>query len=379
MLGEVRLSTMLVDSLSARLLWLTIGGIMISIISSKTISLLWCALLGAVTGVFITENILIFYLLFELRLVPILLIIIFSGRQPERLSAGAYFLFYTTAVSVPYLAIVLQLFPHFSFLLRKAFLSRRLMSLLLSLPFLVKIPVLGFHYWLPKAHVEARTSGSIVLAGLLLKLGSYGLARLYFLLYNFACYWVNLWVLMAFLARIITMVQSDIKKYIAYSRVTHITFILLGLLSSNKLVFLRTVLMSLAHGWASIGIFFSGGALRHPIHSRLGAFSMRERALHWALLLTGLLLVSNASIPPMPSFFPELSIVVILRAGSFSIVWLFVLLRLGVCYYNAYLFLWAGQIKAATAICITFRLRYSFVLKYLVITSFISLGWLIVL
>jgi NADH-ubiquinone oxidoreductase chain 4 len=101
--------------------------------------------------------------------------LIFFGSQPERFSAGFFLLVYTVFFSLPLLRLVVFLKVRWSFPVKETF--SLLESLIILLPFLVKIPVLGLHYWLPKAHVEARTRGSMVLAGLLLKLGSYGAYR----------------------------------------------------------------------------------------------------------------------------------------------------------------------------------------------------------
>jgi NADH-ubiquinone oxidoreductase chain 4 len=128
---------------------------------------------------FLANNLLFFYIFFELSLIPILIIIVVHGTQPERLSAGLYLLLYTRSLSIPYVLIVIVLLPSTSFFSRGFFL-RGIRVYLMLLPFLVKMPILGLHFWLPKAHVEASTGGSMLLAGLLLKLGSYGAFRISF-------------------------------------------------------------------------------------------------------------------------------------------------------------------------------------------------------
>jgi len=269
------------------------------------------------------------------------------------------------------------MFPNIYFYSGASFLAREIVGVITLAPFLVKIPVLGVHFWLPKAHVEARTRGSMILAGLLLKLGGYGIIRLYFLITNFISFYGGLWILRTVLSSILTSIQSDVKKLIAYRRVTHITFMLIGLISRRKIAFMRISLLSLAHGWASIGMFFSGGTLSQSMLSRLGVLLTSESRQHFICLCLGLLLVVNASVPPIPSFFPEIIIVKVLNRIHPSLLTMFVILRLIVCYFNTYLFLWTSQIKASLCLAVNHSLIELVVLAQLISFSIVSLGFLI--
>jgi len=306
----------------------------------------WWILLLSLTLRFLRSSLFQFYVFFEMRLVPILVIIISFGNQPERLSAGSYLLFYTSVMSVPYLALIVII----------DVLNNSIQSLswvffgtliILLLPFFVKIPVFGVHFWLPKAHVEARTSGSIVLAGILLKLGRYGATRVVslFIRGRNILKLRRFWIVLSFLSRLVTFLQRDIKKLVAYRRVTHITFIVVALCSFSKLTFISIVLVSLSHGWASIAMFMVAGSLSQSTFSRLGTIAGGERSLFWFFILFRMILVSNASIPPIPSFFPELFIMCnSLRGRRYSSL-IFIILRFTVCYYNVFIFLWISHVK----------------------------------
>jgi len=370
-----------IDNLSIRIIWLT-RGLVLAILSgglTKRSNLLWWWISLTLLIAFSSTNLFCFYIFFELRLVPILIIIISRGNQPERLSAGSYLLFYTTAVSVPYLVVILILDLSGLYSLTQRISWRfRGISVLLLLPFFIKIPLFGFHFWLPKAHVEARTSGSIVLAGMLLKLGRYGAARIITSLrLSLFCSWtLRVWVVLALISRVLTFIQRDLKKIVAYRSVTHITFIVVGFFSITKIVIFSVVLVSLSHGWVAIALFSRAGTLRHSASSRLGTLLGSESRLLWFFIIIGLILVSNAGIPPILSFFPEIFLVLlsIRNSGHTTIIFLF--LRIGVCYYNAYFFIWISHLKSS----ILLRIKISFlerkVIFSLLLVRFESLLWL---
>jgi len=163
---------------------------------------------------------------------------------------------------------------------------------------------------------------------------------------------------------------------VAYRRVTHITFIIIGFITRTKLMLVRVALVSLSHGWAAIAIFARAGTLRQSASSRLGYLLGSEIRLFWLILVLGLILVLNAGIPPILSFFPELLLVLLgITTGGYSML-LFLGLSLIVCYYNAYLYIWISHIKHA----ILLRVRVSFLERIIILIILIirmeSLLWL---
>uniref|UniRef100_UPI0030FE36BD NADH dehydrogenase subunit 4 n=1 Tax=Haemaphysalis novaeguineae TaxID=3132036 RepID=UPI0030FE36BD len=210
---------------------------------------------------FMVMNLLLFYFLFESVLFPIIMMIFGWGTQPERLQAGFYMLMYTLFGSLPLLLMIL-IFKSKS--LMYPFLEYFNMEIgifffLMILGFLVKIPVFFFHLWLPKAHVEAPISGSMILAAVLLKLGIYGIYRFknfYFselVNLNYLLMVMSLWG--SVLVSIYCLFQVDIKSLIAYSSVCHMGIVFSGSINFLFLGSYGSLLLMIGHGICSSGLF----------------------------------------------------------------------------------------------------------------------------
>lgn len=223
---------------------------------------------------FRTNNLFFFYLYFEISLIPILYIIIAWGYQPERLQAGTYLILYTVCASLPLLISILVINNNYQTLSLHILkcsgivINNWILMLTLFLALLVKMPIYIGHLWLPKAHVEAPLAGSIILAGLLLKLGGYGI-YLIFQLFIFpisplllAITRGGLWggVIAAFLC----INQVDIKAYVAYTSVAHISLVIRGLIINNLWGIIAAKITMFAHGFTS-SILFAIAALTYNL------------------------------------------------------------------------------------------------------------------
>jgi len=167
---------------------------------------------------------------FELSIFPILVIILGFGSQIEKVNSGYYLIFYASFCSFPFLFI----YYYRGLLLRFCYFEQFLcweMVFVLSLRFIIKFPVYFLHLWLPKAHVESPTTGRILLAGLLLKLGTAGFVRLLKVLrFRFTYFWILISFLGMLLGALCCIFQSDSKSLAAYSSISHIRFLLISLL-----------------------------------------------------------------------------------------------------------------------------------------------------
>ena len=227
---------------------------------------------------FRVTSLFLFYLFFEWSLLPIFLIILGWGYQPERLRASLLLFFYTLFASLP-LLLVLLYWSQTAFITRfkdiililtqrtTRFVTLRFITIL---AFVVKFPIYFVHLWLPKAHVEAPVAGSIILAGVLLKLGGYGIIRLSaFFLHNpliFSVGILTMWgggVLGALCLRI-----RDIKVIIAYSSVVHIRLVFIGVISYFSWGLNGAIVIMVAHGLCSSGMFAWANMVYERRHSR---------------------------------------------------------------------------------------------------------------
>nr|YP_010118099.1 NADH dehydrogenase subunit 4 [Popillia mutans]QPN54193.1 NADH dehydrogenase subunit 4 [Popillia mutans] len=232
-------------------------------------------LLLSLVMTFSSLNLFIFYLFFELSLIPTLMLIIGWGYQPERLQAGVYLLFYTLFASLPMMISIFYYYEKFhslDFFFMCYDIHSFLLFICMNMVFFIKMPMYFVHLWLPKAHVEAPVAGSMILAGVMLKLGGYGLMRLMniFLTVGMQVNYIFITISMigGFIVSLVCLRQIDIKSLIAYSSVAHMGMVLSGILTLSYWGMSGALVMMIAHGLCSSGLFCLANISYERLHSR---------------------------------------------------------------------------------------------------------------
>jgi NADH-quinone oxidoreductase subunit M len=247
---------------------------------------LMLALESAMLGTFLARDLLLFYVFWEAMLIPMYLLIGVWGG-PRRIYAAIKFFLYTMAGSVLMLVAILWLYflnrsvtGEATFALDAFYrlpippATQVWLFLAFAVAFAIKVPMFPFHTWLPDAHVEAPTAGSVILAAILLKMGTYGFLRFALPLFPQATEQFTPWIVTLALVGIIygalvAMVQPDLKKLVAYSSVSHLGFVMLGLFALNAQGLSGAMLQMINHGISTGALFLLVGVIYERRHTRL--------------------------------------------------------------------------------------------------------------
>jgi NADH-quinone oxidoreductase subunit M len=282
-----------IDGLSLTLLLLTYFLGVMAVLSSWTeirekvgffhFNLLW--VLAGITGVFMAVDLFLFYLFWELMLVPMYFLIGIWGHKRRIYAATKFFLFTQLSGLLMLIAIVALAVLHhqstgvytfdYEQLIHTALSPRsaRLLMLGFLVAFAVKLPAFPFHTWLPGAHTEAPTAGSVVLAGLLLKTGAYGMIRFVLPIFpgpsrDLAPLLMTIGVIGILYGAVLAVGQTDLKRLVAYTSVSHMGFVLLGVFAGDEIALEGAVIQMVSHGISTGALFILAGLLQERVHTR---------------------------------------------------------------------------------------------------------------
>jgi len=289
----------------------------------------------AMVGTFVAQDLFLFYLFWETMLIPLFFIIGIWGGE-RRIYATFKFVLYTAFGSIVMLAAVIYLVysldattgvTSFAFTdLYRARLPLATQVVLLTafaLSFAIKVPMVPLHTWLPDAHVEAPTAGSVVLAGVLLKMGTYGFMKLGFPLFPDAARLLapvfgTLAVVSILYGACLALVQTDIKKIIAYSSISHLGYVMLGLISLDLIGIQGAIVQMVSHGLTAAGLFLMVGMIYERCHTReLAAYGGLAKALPVYSVFFMILTLASIGLPTTSGFTGEFLVLL----GAFGASW----------------------------------------------------------
>ena len=286
-------------------------------------------------GTFLAQDLFLFYLFWEAMMIPMFLIIGIWGGE-RRIYATLKFVLYTAFGSILMLAAVIYVVYAFyqstgavSFAFADLYRMRLpvpVQTLLLAafaLAFAIKVPMVPLHTWLPDAHVEAPTAGSVILAGVLLKMGTYGFMKLGFPLFPDATHELapaimTLAVVSILYGACLALVQTDIKKIIAYSSISHLGYVMLGLISLDLIGIQGAIIQMVSHGLTAAGLFLMVGMIYERCHTReLGAYGGLAKLLPVYSVFFMILTLASIGLPTTSGFTGEFLVLL----GAFGASW----------------------------------------------------------
>jgi NADH-quinone oxidoreductase subunit M len=299
----------------------------------KEFYLLFFSITFLLINVFCVLDLLLFYIAFESVLIPMFLIIGIWGSRDRKIHAAYQFFLYTLLGSIIMLLGIIYIYLivgslHLYMILDYSYtlLEGRLLWLAFFASFAVKVPMIPLHIWLPEAHVEAPTAGSVLLAGILLKMGTYGLIRFSLPMFVEATLYYQPLIFLISLISIVygactTIRQTDLKKVIAYSSVVHMNYVTIGILSCNIYGLEGSIFLMLSHGLVSSALFLCVGLLYERYHTRnLFYYGGLVYVMPLFSILFFMLTLANISLPGTSSFIGEFLILISIYIESYFVL-----------------------------------------------------------